>query len=101
MGSLTLSNNLLAKPSYMLGNGGELSSIYLKAECHRLYEGEGNANKTIPAKTLLLCSIPVGGLHRIRALSSAIIELTAPCPPPDVGRNGDYNMEGRARVGYS
>ena len=57
-------------------------------------------NKAIPAKTLLLCSIPVGGIHGIRALSSTIIELTAPCPPPDVGLEEDYNMRGWARVGY-
>ena len=57
-------------------------------------------NKTIPAKTLLLCSIPVGGIHEIKALSSAIIAFTAPCPPPDVGLEGDYNMGGGERVGY-
>ena len=52
----------------------------------------------IPAKNLLLCSIPVDGIHGIRALSSAIMERTAPCPPPDVGLEEDYNMGGGVRV---
>ena len=57
-------------------------------------------NKTIPAKPLPLRSILVGGIHGFRALLSAIIELTAHCPPPDVGLEGDYNMGGGERVSY-